>query len=127
LSFDSNDLLDLKKKTCNKLNSNSCAAVLFGIKSKMNLLKGALMKKHSELKIEVSKTFSDIIITNNPSSNTLVTNNLVNSTNWSIQTSANTSSSSAITVKVKSLVLFFCFSESEARILYVFQGSLWIL
>jgi hypothetical protein len=75
----------------------------------MNLLKGALMKKHSELKIEVSKTFSDIIITNNPSSNTLVTNNSVSSTNWSIQTSANTSSSSSITVNVKSLVLFFLF------------------
>lgn len=49
LSLDSNDLLDLKKKTCVKLNDNSFA-VLPGIKSKVNLLKNCLVKNMNQLK-----------------------------------------------------------------------------
>ncbi|CAF5163177.1 unnamed protein product, partial [Rotaria magnacalcarata] len=75
LSFDSNDLLDLKKTTCVKLNNNSFT-VLPGIKSKMNLLKSTLMKKCNALKKGVSKIPSNIILTNHPSVNTLVNNSI---------------------------------------------------
>ncbi|CAF5147551.1 unnamed protein product, partial [Rotaria magnacalcarata] len=70
LSFDFNDLLDLKKTICVKLNINSFT-VLPGIKSKMNLLKSKLMKKCNTLKKDVSKIPSNIILTKHPSVNTL--------------------------------------------------------
>ncbi len=49
LSYDSDDLLDLKKKTCVKLNNNTFA-VLPGIKSKLDLLKNELTKKANQFK-----------------------------------------------------------------------------
>ena len=50
-----------------KLNDNSFA-VLPGIKSKMKLLKDALIKKRNELKRKASKTTLSIVSTNNTSS-----------------------------------------------------------
>ena len=44
LSYESDDLLDLKKKTCVKLNTN-LHIVLPGIQSKMKLLKSALKRR----------------------------------------------------------------------------------
>ena len=67
LSFDSDDFLNLKQKMGIKLNDNSFA-VLPGIKSKMKLLKDALIKKRNELKRKAPKTISSIVSTNNTSS-----------------------------------------------------------
>ncbi|CAF3346531.1 unnamed protein product [Rotaria sp. Silwood2] len=64
LSYDSDDLLDLKKKTCIKLNTN-VFSVLPGIKSKMILLKNALIKKQNELKKKTKKMSSNIPMPNN--------------------------------------------------------------
>ncbi|CAF2124141.1 unnamed protein product [Rotaria magnacalcarata] len=66
LLLDSDDLLDLKKKICVKLNNNTFV-VLPGIKSKMQLLKAALTKKRNELRREMSKPSSNPISTNNTS------------------------------------------------------------
>ena len=49
LSLDSDDLLELQKKTCINLTSNGIV-VLPGLVSKMKTLKGALLKKRNELK-----------------------------------------------------------------------------
>ena len=79
LSYDSNDLLDLKRTTCVQLN-NSSFVVLPGVKSEMNLLKNALRKKCNQLKNDAPKTSSHIIITNNSSTTIMATNNTDNST-----------------------------------------------
>ncbi|CAF4171079.1 unnamed protein product [Rotaria sp. Silwood2] len=100
LSFDSNDLLDLKKTTCVKLNNNSFT-VLPGIKTKMNLLKSTLMKKYNALKKDVSKISSNIFLTNNLSVNTLVNNNINTSTDSFVNTSLNSSSSGIIDLKAE--------------------------
>ncbi|CAF4035177.1 unnamed protein product [Rotaria sordida] len=100
LSLDSNDLLDLKKKTCIKLNNNSFV-VLPGIKSKMNLLKNAIMKKYYQLKKGTSKTPSNILVTNNLSTNSLVSNNSTDSANGCLNTPTNTSSSLNINLKTE--------------------------
>ena len=61
LFLDSNDLLDLKKKFCVKLNDGSFT-VLPGIKSKMNILKQLLLKKREE-EIKISrKHFSTVLV-----------------------------------------------------------------
>ena len=67
LSFDSDHFLSLKQKMGTKLNDNSFA-VLPGIKSKMKLVKDALIKKRNELKRKAPKTTSSIVSTNNTSS-----------------------------------------------------------
>lgn len=50
LSYDSNDLLELKKEAFVKLKNNSYV-VLPGVKCKLNLLKNALFKLSSQQKI----------------------------------------------------------------------------
>ncbi|CAF1354879.1 unnamed protein product [Rotaria sordida] len=96
LSYDSDDLLDLKKKTSIKLNSNSFV-VLRGIKSKMMLLKNALTKKRNELKKQTTKISSNIMMTNNTASISLIIDHSTNSTCSSEQELANNSSSSGTT------------------------------
>jgi hypothetical protein len=93
LSYDSNDLLELKKQMCVKLNTN-LFVVLPGIKSKMMLLKNALTKKRNDLKKEIPKISSNIM-TNNVSSNGSTTDYSSNSTYSSPQQLINNSSSSA--------------------------------
>ncbi|CAF5201294.1 unnamed protein product, partial [Rotaria magnacalcarata] len=95
LSFDSDDLLNLKKKLCVKLNNNSFA-VLPGIRSKMNLLKNVLTKKRNQLRKEPSQTSPDIVAINNASSIILTAEDLTYSSNLSTQSSINISSSSAV-------------------------------
>lgn len=97
LSFDSDDLLDLKKKLCVKLNNNSFA-VLPGIKSKMKLLKNVLTKKRNQFRREPSKPSTDIVAINNTSSIILTAENLTYSSNSSTQLPINISSSSAATL-----------------------------
>ncbi|CAF2141282.1 unnamed protein product [Rotaria magnacalcarata] len=75
LLLDSDDLLELKKATCLKLNNNSFT-VLPGVKSKLNLLKCVLTKKRNELKRESSKKSSNSLITNILSDNNSISNNL---------------------------------------------------
>lgn len=60
LFLDSNDLLDLKKKFCVKLNDGSFT-VLPGIKSKMNILKNLLLKKREEETKASRKHFSTVL------------------------------------------------------------------
>ena len=76
LSFDSNDLLDLKKEMCVKLNNNSYA-VLPGVKCKANLLTNALMKVSNQLK-KTLKT-PNIVIENDLPTTDLMVNNANNS------------------------------------------------
>ncbi|CAF2895383.1 unnamed protein product [Rotaria sp. Silwood2] len=95
LSYDSDDLLDLKKKTCIKLNTNAFS-VLPGIKSKMILLKNALIKKQNELKKRNKKMSSNIPMSNNISSITSTTNYSTISVCSSVHKSVNNSSISAI-------------------------------
>jgi hypothetical protein len=90
LSFDSDDLLDLKKKMCVKLNNNTFV-VLPGIKNKMNLLKNSLMKIANQFK-KNSKSSTNVITPNNTSTVTLATNNYLNPSNESNPTTANNSS-----------------------------------
>ncbi|CAF2930389.1 unnamed protein product [Rotaria sp. Silwood2] len=99
LSFDSDDLLDLKKKLCVKLNNNSFA-ILSGIKSKMKLLKNALIKKRNQLRKEPSKTSTDSVAINNTPSIILTAENLTCSSNSSTQSQINISSSSAVTLTI---------------------------
>jgi hypothetical protein len=93
LSYDLNDLLELKKQMCVKLNTN-LFVVLPGIKSKMMLLKNALTKKRNDLKKETPKIPSNIM-KNNLSSNSSATDYSSNSTHSSAQQLVNNSSSSA--------------------------------
>ncbi|CAF4070154.1 unnamed protein product [Rotaria sp. Silwood2] len=99
LSFDSDDLLDLKKKLCVKLNNNSFA-ILPGIKSKMKLLKNALTKKRNQFRRESSKTAPDIVAINNTPSIILTAENLTYSSNSFAQPPVNISSSSAVTLNI---------------------------
>ena len=99
LQYDSNDLFDLKKQTCLKLNTN-LFVVLPGIKSKMMLLKNALTKKQNELK-KKSTRISLNIATNNTTSNSSSTDYYNNSTDLSAQTLPNNSSSSIISSNVE--------------------------
>lgn len=91
LSFDSNDLLDLKKITCVKLNNNSFA-VLPGVKSKMSLLRSTLSKKYQEIKKNAKKSLN-MSTTNTMADNTSIFNNSNISTD--IPGSTNTLSSIA--------------------------------
>jgi len=84
LTMDSDDLLDLKMKTCVKLNNNTYA-VLPGIKSKMNILKNSLVKKCKQLKKITSTTSSYDATTNS-----LFNNNSINFTDESVQPRATT-------------------------------------
>jgi len=97
LQYDSNDLINLKKQTCLKLNTN-LFVVLPGIKSKMILLKNALTKKQKELKKESTRISLNIATNNISSSSTDYSNN---STDLSAQTLVNNSSSSIISSNVK--------------------------
>ncbi|CAF3952745.1 unnamed protein product [Rotaria sp. Silwood2] len=94
LSYDSDDLLELKKKTCVKLNTNTFF-VLPGIKSKMTLLKSALIKKKNELKKGTKQMCSNIYMSNNTSYISSATNYSTPFIHSSIQQSENNSSSSA--------------------------------
>ncbi|CAF1349231.1 unnamed protein product [Rotaria sordida] len=115
LSLDSDDLLELKKKTCIKLNDNSYA-ILPGIKSKMNILTKALLKKYNELKKEASKISSNITMTNNLSTTALTTTNSVRSSDQSsrilepISSLSNTSSTAETRIKqhIKQLINDWC-------------------
>lgn len=89
LLLDSDDLLDLKKATCLKLNNNSFT-ILPGVKSKLNLLKCALTKKRNELKRESSKKSSNILITNILSDYNSMNNHLNHSTDTLVATLSNT-------------------------------------
>ena len=89
--FDSDQLMDIKKQTCMKLNGNSYE-VLPGIKSKMNLLKKALMKKSNRLK-KITKTSPQVISTITSSSSTTTTDSYATPSNQSTANSATTSSS----------------------------------
>ncbi|CAF3886684.1 unnamed protein product [Rotaria sp. Silwood1] len=99
LSYDSNDLLELKKQMCLKLNTN-LFVVLPGIKSKMMLLKNALTKKSNELKKETPKIYSNIMA-NNVTSNSSATDYSSNSTYSSAQQLVKNSSSSATSSNFK--------------------------
>ncbi|CAF1578757.1 unnamed protein product [Rotaria magnacalcarata] len=79
LSFDSNDLLDLKKEIGVKLNNNSYV-ILPGVKCKVNMLKNALVKLSNQLK-KTSKTLSDTVIRNSTLTTDLIVNNSNNSAN----------------------------------------------
>ncbi|CAF1314529.1 unnamed protein product [Adineta ricciae] len=84
LSYDSDDLLDLKKKTCLKLKTNS-HVVLPGIKSKMKLLKKALTRKYDEIK-NVTTTFSNQSMSMDTSfTNSTVDNALPNTTSSTLE------------------------------------------
>lgn len=73
---------------CVKLNSNSFT-VLPGIKSKMNILKSALLKKFNLLKKQSLNTSSDIRPMNNSSTTSSSTNyNTANHTSVSLPTSS---------------------------------------
>jgi hypothetical protein len=99
LQHDSNDLINLKKQTCLKLNTN-LFVVLPGIKSKMMLLKKALTKNQKESKKE-STNISLNTATNNIPSNSSSTDYSNNSTGLSAQTLVNNSSSSIINSNVE--------------------------
>ncbi|CAF5190197.1 unnamed protein product [Rotaria magnacalcarata] len=99
LSFDSDDLLDLKKKLCVKLTNNSFA-ILSGIKSKMKLLKNVLTKKRNQFRREPPKTSPDMVAINNASSIILTADNLTYSSNLSTQPSINISSPSAVILTI---------------------------
>ncbi|CAF3493410.1 unnamed protein product [Rotaria socialis] len=104
LLLDSDDLLELKKATCLKLNNNSFTVlpglnnnsftVLPGVKSKLNLLKCVLTKKRNELKRESSKRSSNSSITNILSDNNSISNNLNHSADILAATPTNTFTSS---------------------------------
>ncbi|CAF4342054.1 unnamed protein product, partial [Rotaria magnacalcarata] len=89
LLFDSNDLLDLKKEICVKLNNNSYL-ILPGVKCKVNLLKNTLVKLSKQLK-RTSKTSLNTVIRNSPSTTDLIVNNSNNSSNTFSVTSITTS------------------------------------
>ncbi|CAF1441654.1 unnamed protein product [Adineta steineri] len=76
LSLDSDDLLDLQKKTCVKLNSNGFV-VLPGLTCKMKFLKGALLRKRNELK-KKAKIRTNVNTTIDTSLSNQVMNNLSN-------------------------------------------------
>ena len=97
LNYDSDDLLDMKKKTCVKLNDNSFV-ILPGVKSKMNILKNLLNKKSNEFK-KALKTLSFIPETNGSFTITSETNN--NSTDL-IHTRAEPSMSSSSSSNINS-------------------------
>lgn len=92
LSYESDDLLDLKKKTCVKLNTNLHIA-LPGIQSNMKLLKSALTKKKNQTEREITPMSLNQIMTNNTSSNTSFVDNSFNGTFSSEQESTNNTSS----------------------------------
>lgn len=99
LSFDSDQLIDMKKQTCIKLNGNSYA-ILPGIKSKMSLLKKALMKKSNYLK-KNTKSSSQIISTITSSLTTTTNSNAISSDESTASTPINISSSSAANSKTE--------------------------
>ena len=81
LSYDSDELLDLKKKTCVKLNNNSFV-VLPGLKTKMEFLTSALIKKRNDLKKTISRTSSNTsnkIVTTHTSSSDVIGDHFVHS------------------------------------------------
>ncbi|CAF3873867.1 unnamed protein product [Adineta steineri] len=95
LSLDSDDLLDLQKKTCVKLNSNGFV-VLPGLTCKMKFLKGALLRKRNELK-KKAKIRTNVNTTIDTSLSNQVMNNVTNLTQVSIQESINSLSSTTDT------------------------------
>ncbi|CAM2702981.1 unnamed protein product [Rotaria socialis] len=90
LSFDSNDLLDLKKEMYEIEQQFVC--ILHRVKCKMHLLKNALVKLSNQL-TRTSKTSSNTVIRNSPSTTNLIANNFNNSANTFSVTSMITSAS----------------------------------
>jgi len=95
LTLDSDDLLDLKKKICVKLNNNT-HAVLPGIKSKMNILKNSLVKKCNQFKKITSTTSLSNPVISSSFTTTSFNNNSTSSTDGSTQSLTNTHTSSNV-------------------------------
>ena len=111
LFLDSNDLLDLKKKFCVKLNDGSFT-VLPGIKSKMSILKQLLLKKREEEAKISRKHFSTMLVQTAKSSSTdLSKNNSAVSTLPNVNDSCEPSISPSATAQST--------NESKQRIIHL--------
>ncbi|CAF2961111.1 unnamed protein product [Rotaria sp. Silwood2] len=113
ISFDSDDLLDLKKKICIKLNNNSFA-VLPGIASKMKILKAALLKKHNEIKKEAQKKSLNVVSIPDAPSTILSAQISTSSTDLSVPNSS--SASSSLTTGLKTI------HEYKEHIIYLLDN-----